>query len=110
MLVQLTDAPDGKARVFALADRLHWEQSRLSHQLARMARRGLVAREECSTDGRGAFIVTTEAGRAAIEAAAPGHVEEVRALVVDPLGPAGMASLQSLSTTMLAALDAAGSA
>ena len=43
-----------------------------------MERRGLVERQECPSDSRGAFIALTDAGRLAIEAAAPFHVEQVR--------------------------------
>ena len=63
VLVALSEAPAAAA---GLRDRnvLAWEQSRVSHQLARMQRRGLVAREECRADARGAFVVLTDAGRA----------------------------------------------
>src|SRR3954468_24788624 len=63
VLVLLTEVPDGRLRVFELIEDLQWEQSRLSHHIARMQRRGLVAREECTTDRRGAFVVLTGAGR-----------------------------------------------
>ncbi|MFM9679086.1 hypothetical protein [Streptomyces brasiliscabiei] len=43
----------------------------MSHHIARMAGRGLVVREECTEDGRGAYVVITDAGRSAIEAARP---------------------------------------
>src|SRR4051812_31345737 len=78
VLVQLTDVPAGRVRVVELARTLRWEQSRLSHQVARMQRRGLVVREDCADDRRGAFVVLTPAGRRAIEAAAPRDVETVR--------------------------------
>lgn len=85
VLVQLTDRPEARARVLELAEALQWEKSRLSHHLARMQRRKLVAREECPDDGRGAFIVLTEDGRRAIEHAAPRHVDAVRELLFDQL-------------------------
>src|ERR1035441_8971367 len=44
VLVELSEAPEGRRRVFELASALAWEQSRVSHQLARMQRRGLIAR------------------------------------------------------------------
>src|SRR4051812_376332 len=75
VLVQLCGAPDRRLRPFELQGRLQWEQSRLSHHLTRMQRRGLVGRDECTDDGRGAYVVATEAGRGALEAAAPGHVD-----------------------------------
>jgi DNA-binding MarR family transcriptional regulator len=81
VLVRLSEAPDGRLRPFQLGQTLDWEQSRLSHQLTRMQRRGFVTREECLSDARGAYVVLTAAGRAAIEAAAPGHVAAVREFV-----------------------------
>jgi DNA-binding MarR family transcriptional regulator len=50
-----------------------------------MQRRGLIAREECPGDARGAFIVLTAAGRSAIETAAPTHAAAVLRLVFDQL-------------------------
>jgi DNA-binding MarR family transcriptional regulator len=85
VLVQLTDVPNGRLRPFELQRGLQWEQSRLAHHLTRMQRRGLIDREECSEDGRGAFIVLTETGRHAITAAARGHVDTVRRLMFDHL-------------------------
>jgi DNA-binding MarR family transcriptional regulator len=66
-----------------------------------MQRRGLVAREECPSDARGAFVVLTEAGRAAIERAAPAHVETVRNLVFDDITPAELAALTALTARVL---------
>ena len=60
VLVALSEAPEGRLRVFEVADALAWEQSRVSHQLARMQRRGLITREGCATDARGAFAVLTD--------------------------------------------------
>ena len=107
VLVLLTEAPDGRLRVFELAEDLQWEQSRLSHHLARMQRRGLVAREECTTDRRGAFVVLTDAGRDAIEKAAPGHVDLVRRVVFDGLSAEQIVTLESFVTRVLSRLDPA---
>lgn len=70
-------------RMNQLADALSWEQSRLSHQLRRMRERGLVARHGSDSDRRGATVELTDAGRAALEAAAPGHAELVRSVMFD---------------------------
>ena len=107
VLVVLSEAPEGRLRVFEVADALAWEQSRVSHQLARMQRRGLITREGCATDARGAFAVLTKAGRAAIERAAPAHVEQVRQLVFDGLGPGQVAALTEVTTRVLDRLAAA---
>ena len=101
VLVVLSEAPEGRRRVFELTDALAWEQSRVSHQLARMQQRGLVARQECPTDARGAFAVLTEAGRAAIERAAPAHVEMVRQLVFDGLSPDELTALTDVTERVL---------
>jgi len=101
VLVVLSEAPQARRRVFELAGALAWEQSRVSHQLARMQRRGLVAREECPADARGAFVVLTEAGRAAIERVAPAHVDMVRQLVFDGLSHDQLAALTAVSSSVL---------
>jgi DNA-binding MarR family transcriptional regulator len=109
ILVALTDTPDGRLRFQDLAKAVEWEQSRLSHQIARMTKRGLVAREECAEDGRAAFVVLTPAGREIIDAAAPKHVATVRRLVIDALGPDELATLGQLSNRILDRLDNAPS-
>ncbi len=106
VLVVLSEAPEGRLRVFEVADALAWEQSRVSHQLARMQRRGLVARENCASDARGAFAVLTAAGRAAIERAAPAHVELVRQLVFDGLSHDQLAALTEITARVLDRLTA----
>jgi DNA-binding MarR family transcriptional regulator len=105
VLVQLTDSPQGRVRVSDLARGLHWERSRVSHHVTRMERRGLVAREECRDDGRGAWVVLTEEGRAAIEQAAPAHVATVRRLVFDALTPQEAEVMAGVIEKVLARLE-----
>jgi DNA-binding MarR family transcriptional regulator len=105
VLVQLTDAPDIRLRPYELQRALQWEQSRLSHHLARMQRRGLVAREECAADGRGAYVALTDAGREAITAAAPRHVDTVRRMVFDHLDPHQLATFHQVNAAVLDHLD-----
>lgn len=106
ILVALTDVADGRQRFQELAKTVEWEQSRLSHQIARMIRRGLVDRQECPEDGRGAFVVITPAGRTAIEAAAPTHVALIRRVVIDALTPDELAALARISNLIIERLDA----
>ena len=105
VLVHLTDLEGGRRRILELARELDWEKSRMSHHLARMAKRGLIAREECEADGRGAFTAITPEGQAAIEAAAPRHVETVRRLVFDALTTEQVAALGAVSDRILKQLD-----
>ena len=86
VLVALSE--QGPLRINELGEVLAWEQSRLSHQLRRMRGRGLVDRHDSGDDRRGATVELTDAGRAALKAAAPGHVELVRSVVFDGLSSA----------------------
>lgn len=105
VLVHLTDNPEGRMRVTDLARLMQWERSRVSHHVTRMERRRLVQRVECAEDGRGAFVVITPQGRAAIEQAAPGHVNTVRRLVFDVLSPEEVGSFGAIIDKALAQLD-----
>ena len=105
VLVHLTDSPEGRVRVTDLARLLQWERSRVSHHVTRMERRRLVQRVECAEDGRGAFVVITPPGRAAIEQAAPGHVNMVRRLIFDALSPEEVDAFATIIEKMLAQLD-----
>lgn len=107
VLVVLTDQPDGRLRAYQLGRELGWEKSRVSHHVSRMEARGLVRRERCPSDQRGAYVVVTERGRAAIEAAAPGHVAAVRRYFVDRLTPEQLDALAEMMTTVLEGLEAA---
>ncbi|QFG23650.1 MarR family winged helix-turn-helix transcriptional regulator [Actinomadura sp. WMMB 499] len=97
VLVNLTESDGGRMRLLELAKRVEWEKSRMSHQVSRMIKRGLVAREECPDDGRGAFVVATPAGYEAIEEAAPMHVEHVRRLFIDALTPNQLSTFARLT-------------
>jgi DNA-binding MarR family transcriptional regulator len=107
VLVVLSESPDGRMRPYEMIQILAWEQSRLSHHLSRMQRRGLVCREECAGDGRGAVIVLTPCGRQAIESAAPAHAATVRELFFDAFAPEQVALLHELSASALERMAAA---
>jgi len=108
VLVQLSEAPDGRFRPFQLGLALDWEQSRLSHLLSRMTRRGFVTRQDSTGDRRGAVVALTGAGRAAIESAAPGHVAAVRRLVFDQMDSGQARVFGQAFEAILAALEADG--
>lgn len=85
LLVPLSEASDGVLRARDLGRMVGWGRSRVSHQVTRMEKRGLVVREECDEDARGSMVRLTDAGRTAIVAAAPAHVAAVRRLFIDVL-------------------------
>ncbi|MFF5444506.1 MarR family winged helix-turn-helix transcriptional regulator [Streptomyces sp. NPDC012888] len=101
VLSMLSESPGGRRRISGLAERMLWSRSRLSHQLTRMEHRGLVRREDVAEDARGAEVVLTEAGTAAILGAAPLHVESVRRHLVDVLSPEQLEALAGIGRTLL---------
>ena len=107
VLVALTDADGGRLRLFELASTLGWEKSRASHHVGRMLDRGLVKKEKCDSDRRGAYVVVTARGRREIEAAAPGHVATVRNLFIDQLTPEQLDTIGEAAEAVLANLDGA---
>ena len=87
LLVQLSEAPERTMRMSTLADGLVLSRSRLTHTVSRMEARGLVERRAACGDGRGVNCAMTDAGYAALEQAAPGHVTAVRRIMVEALDP-----------------------
>ncbi len=93
ILVRLSEAPERRLRMSHLADSTLASRSRLSHQIDRMEKSGLVVREPCEDDRRGANAVLTEKGWELLVAAAPRHVEGVREHLVDVLTDEQFAAL-----------------
>lgn len=100
VLAHLSEATDGRLRSFELARSLRWEKSRLSQHLGRMTTRGLVSRERCRDDRRGAVVEITATGRELIAVAAPQHVADVRAAIIDHLTADELATLTAVSDTV----------
>ena len=83
ILALLSDAPDRQMRMSELAKIALLSRSRLSHRMKVMEKAGWLKREPCPVDKRGYFAVMTPKGWNAIVAAAPDHVESVRARFLD---------------------------
>jgi DNA-binding MarR family transcriptional regulator len=109
VLVRLSEVPDRRLRMSALADRSMSSRSRLSHAVARLEENGWVRREICATDRRGQLAVLTDAGFAALAAAAPGHVEGVRTHLLDPLTPEQVRQLAEICAIIAERLRETGS-
>ena len=105
VLVALDERPG--CRISELGERLGWEQSRLSHQLSRMRARGLLERRGAADDRRAATVELTADGRAALEAAAPGHVELVRALVFDGVSASDLHAVERWTAAVLERIERA---
>lgn len=78
ILSALSTSPGRKARAGELGQMLAWEKSRISHQVGRMERKGLIERVSCDDDLRGTWVALTDAGARVIAAALPAYEEAVR--------------------------------
>ncbi len=96
------------ARMSLVAARATVSLSHLSRVVGRMERRGWVERRPDPDDGRATLAVLTPEGWEKVVATAPGHVAEVRRLVLDPLTPEQVAGLGSALEQLVAALAPAG--
>jgi DNA-binding MarR family transcriptional regulator len=102
ILVRLSETPGRALRMTQLAEASTSSKSRLSHAVARLEERGWVRRTECPTDRRGQIAELTDEGFAALAAAAPGHVEQVRRSLIDRLTPEQMRQLGEISAAIIA--------
>jgi DNA-binding MarR family transcriptional regulator len=97
VLSTLSEKPDGCWRARDLAAQLLWSTSRLAHHVGRMEQRGLVARQPCADDARGALISLTEQGQVTLRKAAPPHVASVRRHMIDLLTAEEVAALDAIA-------------
>jgi len=93
VMVALSEAPGHRIRMGELAGRLVFSPSRVTYQISSMVKRGLVRKQSCADDGRGQEAVLTDAGLAALVAAAPLHLATVRESFIDDLDDAELAVL-----------------
>lgn len=107
VLVQLAEVPDHRLRLSDLAAATHTKLPRLSRVVARLEADGLVAREMDAHDGRSRYAALTDSGWRKLSEAAPGHVELVNRLFVDPLTRTQLSQLRRIGQRLLAELDPA---
>jgi DNA-binding MarR family transcriptional regulator len=85
VLLALSEAEGRRLRSSELAQTIDWERSRLSHHLKRMERRGLVRRDECATDNRGAEVSLTGDGARVFRRATAPHMRAIKKQFADAL-------------------------
>ncbi|MBE2998353.1 MarR family transcriptional regulator [Nocardiopsis sp. HNM0947] len=107
-LAALSETSGHMMTMSALAAYLRASQSRMSHAVSGLEREGLVRRSKRPGDRRTTLVELTGDGRAALEGAAPGHVEEVRRVLFDALTPEQVRQLDGISAAVLGALDPEG--
>ena len=104
-LMVIAGAHDRTMRMTELASRTNATLPRLSHVARRLEERGLIRRFPCPEDRRATNATITEAGLQLIAEAAPGHVDTVRATVLDALTPEQLEQLYVIAGAVLARLD-----
>lgn len=105
ILTALTETEAESVRAMALRCGLAWEKSRLSHQLRRMEERGLVVREDCVEDNRGAVVRVTDAGRQLADEARTHYEAAVQRYVMDVLTEEQLEMLGSIAETVLLQIE-----
>jgi DNA-binding MarR family transcriptional regulator len=105
ILVRLSETPGRALRMTQLAEASTSSKSRLSHAVARLEERGWVRRADCPTDRRGQIAQLTDEGFAALAAAAPGHVDQVRRSLIDRLSPEQVEQLREIGAAIIEGTD-----
>ena len=89
VLIRLARSPAGLLRMTDLAAQTSLTASGVTRVVDRLADRGLVARQACATDRRATYAVITDAGRTAVAAALPRHIELIETWLTGPLAESG---------------------
>jgi DNA-binding MarR family transcriptional regulator len=90
VLLPLAEAPEGRLRMHELAMRSHLTPSGLTRRIDRLIDDGLVARDRCGSDRRGAYAVLTERGRAELQQALPYHARILGEMISSRLDAAAV--------------------
>lgn len=106
ILVRLSESEEHALRMSELAQKTLVSRSRLTHQVDRLERAGLVTRRVCEADGRGLVAQMTDEGWQLLQRAAHSHVTSVREHLVDVLTPQEFAALGKASEKLVHALGA----
>jgi len=101
VMARLSQSPERTLKMGLLADLVNSSQSRLSHLVKRLEDRGLMRREPDPADGRFINAILTDEGSQALAEAAPGHVAQVRSLVIDVLSPEQLRRLGLLADRIM---------
>ena len=104
-LAMLSEAPGRTLRMTGLAGMTNATLPRLSRVMNRLEEASYVRRVPCPGDRRATNVVLTDTGWEKVVQAAPGHVRQVRELVIDALDPEQVDQLSAISAQLLTVLD-----
>lgn len=93
ILAGLSDSPGGRQRMTDIADRVVYSRSGVTYQASQLEKAGYVTRSVDPEDERSTVVAITRTGRALVRRVLPGHVEVVRALLLEHLDRHDVATL-----------------
>lgn len=96
VLMLLSDAPRGRMRVSELSAATLLSVSGVSRMIDRLAREGLVVKQACEEDGRGAEATLTAMGHGRVRSARASHLADVRAHFLSRLSDDDLAVLAGI--------------
>ena len=102
ILAMLSNAPKHQLRMCELADMTFGSRSRLTYQVTQLERAGLVRREDCITDKRGAVAVLTFQGQEVLRVVAPRHLASIRDIFFNQLTSEQVAALGEALVSIIA--------
>lgn len=108
VLATLSEADEHTMRMSDLAILTNGSLSRLSHVVKRLEKQDWVRRTPDPANGRYTLAHLTDPGWDKVVATAPGHVEEVRRLVFDPLTQTQQRTLRTIGHRVNQAIDPTG--
>ena len=85
ILAGLNDLTDGRERLTDIADRIVYSRSGLTYQAGRLEKARLIARSPDPADERSSMIAITAKGRELVRRVLPGHIQVVRATLLEHL-------------------------
>jgi len=105
ILLAIFESESKQLRARDLVTAVGWEKSRISHQVTRMERRGLVERRECDSDARGRWVGLTHDGRRAVLGSMRDHAATIRRYFFDVLSPDELRAIGTASKSVLDAIE-----
>jgi len=108
VLIQLAGAPDHRLRMSELADRALLSRSGMTRRVDRLEGAGMVTRQGCASDRRGAFAMLTSSGMRQLRRVLPTHVRGVDRHFLELLAPDEMACISGVMGRLAARATGGG--
>ena len=101
-LLILAESPERQLRMGRLADSLSLSKSGATRLIDRLVGDGLVCRESCSSDARGAEAKLTDTGLDRLRTAAPTHLRGIKEYFLSAIGGEDLETIERTMTGVAA--------